>query len=76
MQNAIAISTDLNQWCTFNQFPELHPNFTKPQIEWLYRNRKSNGFSKAFQKIGKLRYIHVGIFADCLISKAVDSELT
>lgn len=57
---------DLDQWETFDQFPDSYPSFNRPQIEWIYRNRLENGFSKAFRKIGKRKYIHAGIFAACL----------
>ena len=60
------VSTDLDQWLTFNRFPQVYPNFSKAQVEWLHRNRNSNGFEKAFRKIGKLRYVHAGIFAECI----------
>ena len=59
-------TTDLHQWFTLNGFTKSHSNFNRSQIEWLHRNRESNGFAKAFRKIGKQRYLHAGIFADCL----------
>jgi hypothetical protein len=60
-------TTGLDQWLTFEQFPQVYTTFSKAQIEWLHRNRELNGFGKAFRKVGKLRYIHAGIFAECLI---------
>lgn len=66
MQNTYATS-DLNQWVTLDDFPKLHPNFNRSQIEWLHRNRETNGFVRAFRKIGKHRYVHSGIFAECLL---------
>ena len=58
--------TDLDQWFTFENFPKAYTNFSKAQIEWLHRNRKSNGFDRAFRKVGKLRYIHAEIFSECI----------
>ena len=61
-----AIPTDLGQWFTLDDFPKAHSNFSRAQIEWLHRNRESNGFLPAFRKVGKRRYVHAGIFAQCL----------
>jgi len=70
MQNTSnTYATDLNQWHTLDEFPQVHPNFNRSQIEWLHRNRQINGFSSAFRKIGKRRYVHAGIFAECLLRK-------
>lgn len=59
-------ATDLDQWRTFDDFPKKHPAFSRGQIEWLHRNRATNGFANAFRKIGRRRYVHVGIFAECV----------
>ena len=66
MQNT-AKTADLDQWLTLDDFPKSHPNFNRSQIEWLHRNRETNGFARAFRKIGKLRYVHAEIFAECLL---------
>jgi hypothetical protein len=60
----------LSQWLTLDDFPKTHTNFSRSQLEWLHRNRDINGFSKAFRKIGKRRYVHAGLFADCLLESA------
>ena len=62
-------STDLGQWYVLDDFSQEHTNFNRAQIEWLYRKRFTNGFNKAFRKIGKRRYIHAGFFAECLIEQ-------
>ncbi len=62
-------ANNLNGWYTFDNFPKSHPNFKRSQIEWLHRNRHVNGFAKSFRKIGRLRYIHDGLFAECIIEQ-------
>ena len=67
MQNSAKTNAnDLSQWFTFDGFIETHPNFNRNQLEWLYRKRKTNMFARAFRKIGKWRYVHAGIFSECL----------
>ena len=63
-------AADLSLWSTLDDLPNKHPNFNRGQIEWLYRKRYTNGFSKAFRKIGNRRYVHLGFFADCLLEGA------
>ena len=57
---------DVDQWLTLDSFIQAHPNFKRSQIEWLYRNRENNGYLPAFKKVGRSRYIHAGIFSDCI----------
>jgi hypothetical protein len=59
-------TADLDQWFTLDEFSQAYSNFNRSQIEWLHRNRETNGFIAAFRKIGKRRYVHAGIFAECL----------
>ena len=67
MQNATdSNTTDLAQWHTLDEFPQVYSNFNRSQMEWLHRNRAINGFAAAFRKIGKRRYVHAGILAECL----------
>lgn len=71
MQNTANTNTiDLNQWHTLDEFPQSYPNFNRSQIEWLHRNRQTNGFSFAFRKIGKRRYVNARIFAECLLRES------
>jgi hypothetical protein len=65
-------TTELEQWFTLDDFPEAYPNFNRSQIEWLHRHRATNGFAAAFRKIGKRRYLHATIFAECLHGKGND----
>ena len=67
MQTQASTSTALDEWLTFNDFPKSHPNFKRSQIEWLYRNRDQNGMATAFRRIGKLKYVHAGRFAELLL---------
>ena len=63
---------DLHQWHLLNNFHETYKNFSRGQIEWLYRNRNSNGFSNAFCKLGRKRYVHAGRLAS-LLSERIEN---
>lgn len=67
MQTTAIVATDLDQWHTLDEFSEAHPNFNRAQLEWIYRNRHTNGMEPAFRRIGKRRYIHAGRFAELLL---------
>ena len=67
MQTQAIVTTALDQWLTFDDFPASHPNFNRSQIEWIYRNRARNGMNSAFRRIGKRKYVHVGRFAELLL---------
>ena len=46
------------------------PWMTLDQLRWLIRNRKSNGFDKAFTRVGKRRIlVHVPTFLQVLDDK-------
>ncbi len=62
----------LNLWKRIPQFVEDNPQFNIGQINWLIRNRKSNGFGKAFKRIGRGMYTHEGFFAECIANKEDD----
>ncbi len=59
---------DLTQWQLLNNFHESYPQFNRGQLEWMYRNRETNGFSNAFCKVGRKRYVHAGKLSLCLAS--------
>lgn len=67
MQPSASTTTDLDQWQTLDDFPTSHPNFNRAQLEWIYRNRSTNGMAAVFRKIGKRRYLHAGRFAQALL---------
>ena len=67
MHAAASPDTDLDQWQTLDEFISTHPNFYRSQLEWIHRNRHSNGMAPAFRKIGKFRYVHSGRFAELLL---------
>jgi hypothetical protein len=59
---------NLKHWKTKHQFLDENLQFNFGQINWLIRNRKYNGFSKAFKKIGRSIYIHEVEFAECIFN--------
>ena len=61
---------NVDDWERLREFAENHKQFKANQLLWLKRNRKTNGFDKAFRKIGKEYYINSPIFAACVL----DSE--
>lgn len=38
---------------TFGQFAEAHTAFTEPSLRWLRFNCETNGFKRAFIKVGR-----------------------
>jgi len=48
------------------KFPEL---MTESEFEWLFKNRKNNGFDKAFKMIGKKPYAHIPTVHDLFINR-------
>ena len=62
-------ATDLKQWKRKHQFVLDYPQFTNGQLDWLIRNRETNGFKAAFKRLGRSMIIHEGIFAECLAKK-------
>lgn len=66
MQEQLDAEADLDQWDTFDVFTEEHDNFSPGQIEWIYRNRETNGMRDVFRKIGKRKYLHKRRFAIAL----------
>ena len=60
-------NTDITQWQSIDDFSEKNHNFKRGQIIWLHRNRKINGFAKAFRKIGRRNYINKSLFAECIL---------
>ncbi len=69
MKNLQLTFNDLRHWKRKDQFLKDHPQFNRGQIDWLIRNRKTNGFGKAFKRLGKSMIIHEGIFGECLANK-------
>lgn len=62
-------TTEINfdQLESFDDFVRAHTNVSRNQLEWMYRNRLTNGLKAAFCKIGKRRYVIAPILASLLI---------
>ena len=65
MQNDNDVS-NLNDWALSQSIPELFPQFPQSTINYLLRERESNGLSDAVRVIGRSRYIHIKRFAEWL----------
>jgi hypothetical protein len=61
----------LDEYCSIAAFKTRKDNPLKPsEFEWLFRNRKSNGFQTAFVQINVRKFlIHVPTFIECLANR-------
>jgi hypothetical protein len=53
---------------SFDDFIKAHSNITRNQLEWMYRNRTTNGLKASFCKIGKRRYVIAPILVSLLVN--------
>jgi len=71
----IKTSVSLSQWKDQELFVRDNPQFAKPQISYLMRNRLLNGLDSlnAVRKVGRKLYIHEERFAEWLERFNVDT---
>lgn len=60
----------LDDFVRKNEFPEKYSHLVNlSEFEWIFKNRKDNGFSKAFKMIGRKPYVHIPTFHDCFLNR-------
>ena len=42
---------------------------TDAEFEWLFKNRKGNGFADAFKQVGRKFFVHNPTFYKCLLNR-------
>ena len=51
-------------------FAKENPNLvTDSEFEWLFKNRKGNGFEAAFKQVGRKFFVHNPTFYKCLLNR-------
>ena len=64
-------NTTLSDFCPKQIFAH-HPDnpLTKSELDWLFKNRNSNGFEEAFVKVNARNYlVHIPTFIQCLADR-------
>ena len=58
---------DVDDWEPLREFAVKHPQFGLGRLQWLRRNSKTNGYDRAFRKVGKEVYVNNPLFAECVL---------
>jgi hypothetical protein len=61
----------LSEFCSKNIFA-THPDnpLNKSELDWLFKNRNSNGFTEAFVKVTSRNFlVHIPTFTKCLANR-------
>ncbi len=68
---ANATNYGLDEYCSIAAFKSRSENPLKPtEFEWIFRNRKSNGFQMAFVQINSRKFlVHIPTFITCLANR-------
>jgi hypothetical protein len=51
---------------SLRQFAARNPAFSEPSLRWIRFNQRSNGFARAFVKVGRRVLVNEDIFFECI----------